>query len=357
MSNLNRSLRQFTSLERNIRTIGRLPDMTSINRTLSVMNRIPDTTSISRTLSVMNRIPDMTSINRTLSVMNRIPDTTSINRTLSAMNRLPDMTSLNRTLSAMNRLPDMTSLNRTLSAMNRLPDMTSLNRTLSVINRLPDMTLALGQRFLEPLAPFRERARFEEAEWFPHSTFPRHLLDCNGDEHYSDEVVLSYYRENWSSVRQVIERELSECDVDRDSKETVRQALIAHESELYRLVPRSLFPEIERAARVCLDRKMAGRFSVKREFVELVGRLPISALPDRSLTYIGYTQLSHHLYENIHTDEVRERFLNASIPNRHAVIHGLVTYSSEKNSLNAIFVAICVFRLLTVLKQRYMRSH
>ena len=331
--------------------------MTSINRTLSVMNRIPDTTSISRTLSVMNRIPDMTSINRTLSVMNRIPDTTSISRTLSVMNRIPDTTSINRTLSVMNRIPDMTSISRTLSVMNRMPDVTSINRALSGNARLPHLSLAFGQRFLEPLAPFRERAKFEEAEWFPHSTFPRHILGCNGNEHYSDEVVLSYYRENWSSVSQVIEREISECHVDRAAKDALRQAVVAHEVGLYQLVPTALFPAIERAVRVCLNGNRVGPFSVKNQFVELVGRLPISALPDRSLTYIGFTQLSHHLYENIHTDEVRERFLNASIPNRHAAIHGLVTYSSEKNSLNAIFVVICVFRLLTVLKQRYMRSH
>ena len=40
-------------------------------------------------------------------------------------------------------------------------------------------------------------------------TFPRHLLNWNGDNAYSDGIVLTYYRENWSIVRQVIEEELS----------------------------------------------------------------------------------------------------------------------------------------------------
>ena len=199
-------------------------------------------------------------------------------------------------------------------------------------------------------------AQFEEAEWFPHSTFPRHLLNRNGHEAYSDEIVLTHYRENWSTVIQEIKKELSECHVDADAKEAVRQALIAHENGLYQLVPPSLFAAIERAVRVCLYDDKVGSISVKHRLVDLAGSLPTSVLPDGLLGFVGFTQLSHHLYENIHTDDVRERFLDASIPNRNAAIHGLVIYSSEKSSLNAIFVAMYVFRILTVLKLRHLRS-
>ena len=203
---------------------------------------------------------------------------------------------------------------------------------------------------------FRENAQLEEAEWVPHSTFPRHLLNWNGHEAYSDEIILTYYREHWSTVSQVIDKELSECHVDRDAKEAVRQALIAHKNGLYQLVPPSLFTAIERAVRVCLYDDKVGSISVKDQLVSLVGRLPVSVLPDGLFGFVGFTQLSHHLYENIHTDDVRERFVDASIPNRHAAIHGLVIYSSEKSSLNAIFAAMYVFRILTVLKPPYLRS-
>ena len=130
--------------------------------------------------------------------------------------------------------------------------------------------------------------------------------------------------------------------------------MIAHENGLYQLIPPALFTAIERAVRVCLCDDKVGSISVKDQLVNLVGRLPLSILSDGNLAFVGFVQLSHHLYENIHTDEVRKRFLEASIPNRHAAIHGLVIYSSEKSSLNAIFVAMYVFQILTVLKQRYL---
>ena len=238
----------------------------------------------------------------------------------------------------------------------RSPGLTSFSRAVAGIVRSAELTSLLSRKFSETLAPFREKDQFEEAEWFPHSTFPRHLLNWNGHEAYSDEIVLTYYRENWTTVSQVIEKELSECHVDMDVKEAVRQALIAHENGLYQLVPPSLFTAIERAVRVCLYDDKVGHISVRDRLVNLAGKLPISILPDGLLGFVGFTQLSHHLYENIHTDNVRERFLGASIPNRHAAIHGLVIYSTEKHSLNTIFVAMYVFRILTVLKLRYLRS-
>ena len=253
-------------------------------------------------------------------------------------------------------LSQFASLSRSINGIARSTEMTSVSRAVAGISRSAEMTSILSRKCSETLATFREKAQFEEAEWFAHSTFPRHLLNSNGHETNSDEIVLTFYRENWSTVRQVIEKELSECHVDREANEAVRQALIAHESGLYRLVPPSLFTAIERAVRVCLYDDKVGSISVKDRLVNLVSRLPISVLPDRILAFVGFAQLSHHLYENIHTDDVRERFLDASIPNRHAAIHGLVIYSSEKSSLNAIFVAMYVFRILTVLKLRYLRS-
>ena len=169
-------------------------------------------------------------------------------------------------------------------------------------------------------------------------------------------MVLTHYRTKWPTVSHAIGNELANCDVAFDAKESIRQALIAHENGLYQLVPPALFTAIERAVRVCLYDDRVGSISVRDQLVNLVGRLPLSILPDGTLAFVGFVQLSHHLYENIHTDEVRERFLEASIPNRHAAIHGLVIYSSEKNSLNSIFVAMYVFRILTVLKRRYLEK-
>ena len=174
-------------------------------------------------------------------------------------------------------------------------------------------------------------------------------MSSTNDDSSVDDVVLNYYQENWASVKQVIEEELSACDVDGDSKETLREALIAHEHKLHRLVATSLFPAIERAVRDCLCGNQLGNISVKEQLEDNIADMPLSMLPYGALGFIGFTQLSDHLYENIYTAAARNRFEDASVPNRHATIHGLITYSSEKSSLNAIFVAMYVFRILTVL--------
>ena len=228
---------------------------------------------------------------------------------------------------------------------------------LNTIHRRFDWALSTGhsfqplsQQILKTLAPFTEVDQFEESGWFPHSTFPSDLLGSN------DELVLTYYRDNWPIIKETIEDELGGYVVADDAKEAVRQALTAHEIGLYRLVPTSLFAAVERAVRVCLYDDQVGPFSVKKLLVEPVGALPIAAFRDGRLSYAGFTQLNRHLYENIHDDSVRERFMNASIPNRHAAIHGLVTYSSAKSSLNAIFLAMYVFRMLTALTVRNLRG-
>ena len=207
----------------------------------------------------------------------------------------------------------------------------------------------------EKLAPFRISGRFHRSGWFPHNTFPTHLLAHDNDDALTDKAVLRYYSANWAMVRRVIERELSLCHVDDEAKQTLRQALIAHEEGLYRLVPSSLFPMIERAVRVCLFGDRLGTTSMMNQLAIKLGELPVTALPYGALGFVGYSQLSHHLYENIYTDSAREHFLLAPVPNRHATIHGLVAYNSEKSSLNAIFIAMYMFRALSVLQFRQIQ--
>ena len=298
----------------------------------------------------------MTAANRLLASSQVAQSVTAANRLIASSQVAQSVTAANRLIASSQVVQSVTAANQLIASSQVVQSVTAANRLLatSIITRSAQLTSIIGRKLFETLAPFEEKVRFEEAGWFPHSTFPRHLLNWNGDETYSDEMVLTHYRNNWSTVSHVIGSELANCDVDFDAKEAIRQALTAHENGLYQLVPPALFTAIERAVRVCLYDDKVGSISVKDQLVNLVGRLPLSVLPDGTLAFVGFVQLSHHLYENIHTDEVRERFLEASIPNRHAAIHGLVIYSSEKSSLNAIFVAMYVFQILTVLKQRYL---
>ena len=63
------------------------------------------------------------------------------------------------------------------------------------------------------------------------------------------------------------------------------------------------------------------------------------------------------LFQKVQSEEDRERLQQDPIPNRHAALHGLVVYSSQQNSLNAIFIADYIFRIFgQALPPKYPRS-
>ena len=374
-------LRELLSLQRTMAEVTRPAiQLASIHRTMAEVTRPAiQLASIHRTMAeAMRPAIQFASLQRTMAeAMRPAIQFASLQRTMAeAMRPAIQFASLQRTMAeAMRPAIQFASLQRTMAeAMRPAIQFASLQRTMAEAMR-PAIQFASLQRTMaeamrpaiqfgplfsieifESLAPFREGAKLERTGWFPHSTFPTHLLTQGYDDAYLDEAVLAHYHVNWAIVRQTIEEELSQCHVDDDAKEALCQALIAHEEGLYRLVPPSLFPVIERAVRVCLYDDRVGNVSVKKDLETSLGNLPLSVLPYGALGFVGYSHLSRHLYESIHTDSDRERFLVAPVPNRHAAIHGLVVYSSEKSSLNAIFVAMYVFRVLTVLILRHLRG-
>ena len=354
--NCRRGLAQLTAFQRAVEGIARSAELNTFHRTVEGIARSAELNTFHRTVEGIARSTELNTFHRTVEGIARSTELNTFHRTVEGIARSTELNTFHRTVEGIARSAELTTLHRTVVSIARSTELTTLHRTVGGIKRAVEVSSLLSYRFSDALAPFREKAQFEETEWFPHSTFPRHLLNGIGHDAYSDEIVLTYYRDNWSAVKRAIEQELSECHVDRDAKEAVRQALIAHENGLYQLVPPALFTAIERSVRVGLYDDRVGNISVKERLVNILGKLPSSVLPDGVLAFVGFNQLSHHLYENIRTDDVRERFLDTSIPNRHATIHGLVIYSSEKSSLNAIFVAMYVFRILTVLKLRNLRS-
>ena len=187
----------------------------------------------------------------------------------------------------------------------------------------------------------------ERKGWFPHYTISEDFLVEHQNNPNFDTLLLDYYRRNWPTVRQTIEQQLATYLVDDEAKASFREAFGAHENGLYRSVCRNLLPEVERVVRVELHYNRVGQFSVGKLMDECFGDLPISVLPDLRSGFVGFRHLTGHLYKQIRNEDDRQYFLSHPIPNRHAVIHGLVAYSSEKNSLNSIFMAEYVFQLIT----------
>ena len=189
--------------------------------------------------------------------------------------------------------------------------------------------------------------------WVVHHTLPTSLLEQTEEENL-DAAIMAYYREKWVDVRGIIEKNTDQYLVDEDSKELMRQALEAHERQLYSLVPRSLLPEIEAVIRRHLHANKVGSLDMKSEISQF-GELPASWFRDLSSDLIQYEILEDHLYEGIHTDATRGKFAESPIPNRHATVHGLVTYSSEKSSLNSIFLTDFTLYMITAWKKAWIQ--
>ena len=65
-------------------------------------------------------------------------------------------------------------------------------------------------RWYDPLAaPRKKGERLTKHGWFPHYTIPEALLDEGIDDSDFNELLLSYYRDNWAQVRKMIEGNLS----------------------------------------------------------------------------------------------------------------------------------------------------
>ena len=238
----------------------------------------------------------------------------------------------------------------------RVPNLIPSNLIQSA---LPSLSLGVNEALESLLAPILKsippivhpKARVAvKTGWVVHRTLPRSLLE-EASEDNLDEAIMTHYQERWDEVRSEIEGATSRYLVDRDSKETMKQALKAHELYLYRLVPRAMMAEIERAARVQLREELVGSPNIKETILSRVDDLPISSFYDLTSGMIQYEALERHLYERIGNENHRSQFADNPIPNRHAAVHGLVPFSSEKTSLNSIFLADFVFHLITEFKR------
>ncbi len=105
------------------------------------------------------------------------------------------------------------------------------------------------------------------AGWLPHYTTPFGEITVDMGTEAVRNKILEYYAVNWGAVRSEIETRLANYNIDDEAKETLREALYAHEAKLYRCVVRVLFPEVERALRTMLLDDITKRIGYK-ELVE-----------------------------------------------------------------------------------------
>ena len=149
----------------------------------------------------------------------------------------------------------------------------------------------------------------------------------------------------WAGIRADIESRLNDYHIDDEAKDTFRVALSAHEHGNYRCVCRVLFPEIERVIRVNLFNG-AGSVRTNEMLEKLIDDRPLEDfISKEAFGLVLFGRLVKHLCEQV-SDEERGKFEQNFVPNRHAAIHGLMSYSTHKHSMNMIIMADYIFQIL-----------
>jgi len=218
----------------------------------------------------------------------------------------------------------------------------------SFIAQLKELSDALAPKLakLAPYLPaFREWNQVVDAllevGWLPYHSAPFHYVEeCGDDLRLLETRFASYYRTEWSQIRDDMESRLEDYHIDDEARATFREALSAHEAGNYRCVCRVLFPEIERVIGV------GGRVPSKRMLKELTGTRDLADLAFRErFGWVLFGRLVDHAYEQVDEGDLH-RFERDPVPNRHAAMHGLVSYSTHKHSMNMLILTDYIFQIL-----------
>jgi hypothetical protein len=180
--------------------------------------------------------------------------------------------------------------------------------------------------------------------WLPHYSTPDLMVEL-GDE-ATDAQIAGHYDANWAEVERAFHQRLAGYNIDDEAKACFREALACHGHKLYRVAPRLLFPEIERVFRSELGEVITVNAGLKwlREAANSLGSE--NFIRTGVLTGRLYQAFSDQVYSLAETPDQIARAQADPVPNRHASIHGLVVYNSQKASMNALIIA--EFVLLTV---------
>jgi hypothetical protein len=175
-----------------------------------------------------------------------------------------------------------------------------------------------------------------EVGWLPYHSAPFHHVDeCENDLDLLDTRFSEYYRTQWSEIRADMESRLEGYHIDDEARETFREALAAHEAGLYRCVCRVLFPEIERM--------IGAGYRSKPLLEKLTGKGDLADYAFRErFGIVLFDRLVEHVYESGR----REKCEQNPVPNRQAAMHGLVSYSTHKHSMNMLILTDYIFQIL-----------
>lgn len=191
-----------------------------------------------------------------------------------------------------------------------------------------------------------------QAGWLPHRALPPELVLDARNILEADELLGGFFHSHWPEIENVLRQSNRAAAIDDEAKEAFEECLQAHRLGLYRVSPALLFPHIERVAREALLPNALGGNPAAR-LSNAVGELGPSEFTMPGVSGVRlYAKLADHLYKQVRTlDEVATARTDA-VPNRHAVLHGRVSYTSEKSSLNMLIMADFIFDAISKIKSQ-----
>lgn len=225
----------------------------------------------------------------------------------------------------------------------------------SLASMTTEIANAIQQSFAPYVAIFADLAItkrrcdiLESAGWLPHYTTPFDILeDEAGTPSEIATRIEHHYTDQWSMVRKRFEETIRTYKIDGAARDIFFQALVAHESGLYPLVARGLFPEVERLTRQKLYDGQVATVTDPQKLKKFAGELPLSAFDLGGLMGLQlYKKLIDHLYNHV-TKASLEEIGSDPVPNRHAAIHGYESYNSVRSSINALIMTDYIFQILS----------
>ncbi|MFC4291649.1 hypothetical protein ACFOWX_04385 [Sphingorhabdus arenilitoris] len=198
--------------------------------------------------------------------------------------------------------------------------------------------------------------RFEDAGWIAHYTSPWRIAeDASLEPDLLDRKTQDYYMNEWPEISEVFIDSVNKSDVDCEAKKTFAEAVAAHTHGLYRCAPRLLFPEIERVSRSEIHDGEQKPITSQKDLQSLIAELTHAEMaPFGVAAFRFYVKLVNHVY--LQTDKMNNAddinaVFNDPVPNRHVALHGLSSYSTVQNSLNAIIFTDYIFQSISKIKQ------
>lgn len=201
----------------------------------------------------------------------------------------------------------------------------------------------------------RDEERCEAIEatgWMAHPSSPFRLIE-QGELVGGDLVraVEDYYREDWDAVAAGMNARVDACLIDDEAKATFAEALAAHGAGLFRCAPRLLFPELERVARKELHGGAMNKMASQLGLQEAVGSLtPMQMAWSGTAGLRFYRKLTEHMYANLRDEDAVRSIAADPVPNRHATVHGYVSYAAANASFNAMAGTEYLFMAISALK-------